>query len=258
MSDERKSVLALVAHPDDSEILCGGTLILLAKAGWDVHIATFSVGNCGSMDLSPNAISITRRNEAHAAAKRIGATYHCLNGLDLQIYDDDSTRSAACALLREIDPDCVITHYPVDYMPDHTTASAIARCAVFIATMPNYVVGPAAALKPTSQVVPLYYLKPLGGTDYFGNPVHPDFCVDITSVADDKAEALSCHASQREWLREQHGIDQYIEETKHWDSEAGSAVGVKYAEQFFIHKGHAYPQTPLIQEGLGKLVVVAN
>ena len=37
-------VLAVTAHPDDIELLCAGTIILLRKAGWDVHLATMSPG----------------------------------------------------------------------------------------------------------------------------------------------------------------------------------------------------------------------
>ena len=44
----RKVVLAFMAHPDDAEFLCTGTLIRLADAGWEVHIATATPGDCGT------------------------------------------------------------------------------------------------------------------------------------------------------------------------------------------------------------------
>jgi LmbE family N-acetylglucosaminyl deacetylase len=248
------TILALCAHPDDAEFRCGGTLILLARRGWQVHIATCSTGDCGSAELKPNAIAVTRRAEARNAAAFIGGTYHCLNGLDLQIYDNDVMRGAATALIREVQPDCIITHYPVDYMPDHDAASAITRCASFTASIPNYVVGPASAMTPTAGVVPLYYFGPLGGTDYFGNPVTAPWFIDISGIIDDKAEMLARHESQREWLRAQHKMDQYIEEMKKWDADAGRHAGVPYAEGFFQHQGHGYPQTPIIQDALRELV----
>lgn len=254
MTTQNRTVLTLCAHPDDAEILAGGTLVLLADRGWKVHIATLSTGNCGSAEESPNAIAARRRKEAQAAAAFIGGTYHCLNGLDLQIYDNDEMRGAATALIRVVNPDCIITHYPVDYMPDHDAASAVARCASFTAPMPNYVIGPASALLPTSGLVPLYYLAPLGASDYFGNPVRPQFYVDVSSVIDRKTEFLAHHESQREWLRRQHGIDQYIEEMKSWNAETGREAGVPYAEGLFMHKGHAYPQVPIIQEALKEFI----
>lgn len=254
MTSEKRTVLALCAHPDDAEIRCFGTLILLAKLGWDVHIATLSSGDCGSAELSQTRIAAIRKAEAEDAAARIGGTYHSMGGTDLQVYDDNAGRAAGVALLREVNPDCIITHYPSDYMPDHVAASAVARMADFTAPIVNYAVGVSAALAPTQGIVPLYYFGPLGGTDFLGNQLIPQFYVDISSVATEKAEALTCHVSQREWLRRQHGIDQYVEEMKQWDAEAGACAGVEYAEGFFMHRGHAYPQTPIIQDALAELI----
>ncbi|MCL6629323.1 MAG: PIG-L family deacetylase [Armatimonadetes bacterium] len=253
----RKKVLALCAHPDDAEFRCGGTLILLAQRGWEVHIATISVGDCGSAELSPEVIASIRLREAEAAVAKLGGKYHSLGGKDLQIYDDNPTRAAAVVLIRELAPDLVITHYPIDYMPDHTATSAIARTAVFTAPIKNYLVGPAADVRPSGKgVVPLYYFGPLEGTDWFGNPVHSEFYVDISSVIDKKAEMLGCHESQREWLRRQHGVDQYIETMKSWDAQAGKIAGVSYAEGFTMHRGHAYPQMPILQEALSDMIIM--
>lgn len=248
------TILTICAHPDDAEFRCGGTLLLLARRGWQVHIATVSTGNCGSAELSPNATATLRRQEAVAAAACAGGAYHSLDGLDLQIYDNDEFRGKATALIRRVRPDAIITHYPADYMPDHDAASAVARCAAFTAPMPNYVVGATAALPPTAGVVPLYYVGPLGGTDYFGAPIVAPWFIDVTTVIEEKAAMLACHASQREWLRRQHGMDQYLEEMKHWDADAGATAGVPYAEGFFQHRGHGYPQTPVLQDALRDLL----
>src|SRR4029450_8730034 len=72
------SVLALMAHPDDIEITCAGTLILLKRAGWDVHLATMTAGDLGSMRLSRAQIGRVRRREAEASSKILGASYECL------------------------------------------------------------------------------------------------------------------------------------------------------------------------------------
>ncbi len=254
MSSVKPTVLAICAHPDDAEFRCAGTLLLLAKAGWDVHIATLTPGDCGSAVLQPNEIAAIRRQEAVNAAARIGGTYHCLGGQDLKVFDDDVMRAATIAVVREVRPEVIITHFPVDYMPDHDTASAVARCAAFTASIKNYVTGPAASLPPVDGPIALYYFGPLGNVDWFGNTVKSEFYVDITSVIEDKAEALGCHNSQREWLRVQHGMDQYIEEMRRMDKEAGEVAGVTYAEGFTMHRGHGYPQEPLIENALGGLI----
>ena len=46
---KRKVAMSLMAHPDDCEILAGGTLALLAKKGWEVHIVTMAPGDAGSV-----------------------------------------------------------------------------------------------------------------------------------------------------------------------------------------------------------------
>lgn len=249
---DRPCVLALCAHPDDAEFRCGGTLLRLAALGWTVHVATLSTGDCGSMEEPPEIIAARRQAEGAQAAAVLGGTYSCLDGQDLQIYDDQRMRAAAVSLLRRLDPDVVLTHYPVDYMPDHDAASAVARMAVFTAPIPNYRVGPAAAYPATSRIAHLYYFgTPLGGVDRYGQPVFPRFVIDITAYSEAKAAALACHASQRDWLCRQHGMDQYLEEMRGWDARTGALIGVPAGEGFIQHLGHAYPQTPRLQELLG-------
>lgn len=249
MMSVKQTVLALCAHPDDAEIFCGGTLILLAEKGWDVHIATLTSGDCGSAEEPAQVIAARRVNEATKAAQLIGGTYHCLGGQDLQVYDNQEMRSNTIALLREVNPDVVITHYPTDYMPDHDAASSLSRTAVFTAPIPNYTVGKAAYFPAMKKMAHLYYFgSPLGGTDYLGNPIYPQFIIDITDQMEQKKLMLACHASQRDWLRRQHGIDQYIDEMCEWNEKIGTLVCKKYAEGFNQHLGHSYPHSPLLQD----------
>ena len=90
-------VLALMAHPDDAEILCGGTLALLARQGWSIHLATATAGDCGSGTLGPEEIAAIRRQEARSAAGLLGGTFHCLDRRDLQVRYDAETLVAGCA-----------------------------------------------------------------------------------------------------------------------------------------------------------------
>ncbi len=55
-----------MAHPDDAEILCAGTLIRLAQSGWEVHIATVAAGDCGTATETPAEAS------SHGARRRPG------------------------------------------------------------------------------------------------------------------------------------------------------------------------------------------
>ncbi len=62
-------VLTILAHPDDAEFLCAGTLIRLVREhGFEAHLASMTPGDCGSMDRPPDEISRTRRSEAATLA----------------------------------------------------------------------------------------------------------------------------------------------------------------------------------------------
>ena len=76
-----KTVLSLGAHPDDAEFLCAGTLALLHKKGWNIHIATMAPGDCGTVQYSREEISRIRKGEAAKSAALLDGSYHCLFAL---------------------------------------------------------------------------------------------------------------------------------------------------------------------------------
>src|SRR5688572_15914186 len=114
----RKVALGFFAHPDDAEILCAGTLARLRTLAWEVHIATATAGDCGTVDKSPWEISAIRTEEAKRAAGMIGATYHCLGELDGMVVCDKPTLRKVIELFRRVAPSMVFTHPPQDYMLD--------------------------------------------------------------------------------------------------------------------------------------------
>lgn len=244
--------LALVAHPDDVEFLCAGTLIRLAREhGWAVHMATMTAGDCGSVEHAPDEISKIRRAEAKASADRIGATYHCVGALDLRVYLNDDMVDRVVRLLAEVRPTVVFTHSPDDYHMDHELTSRIVRAATFAAPIPNFLHGRWESLRPMDHIPHLYYCDPVEGKDLFGNPIRPAFRIDVSAQIEEKEKMLACHASQRNWLIKHHGMDDYLRAMRDWSAKQGQAAGVKYAEGFRQHLGHSYPQDNLIGKLLG-------
>jgi LmbE family N-acetylglucosaminyl deacetylase len=241
----RKVVLSLLAHPDDAEMLCAGTLIRLKQAGYEIHIATMTAGDCGTMDRNRWDISSIRTQEGKAAAGLIGATYHCLGEGDGMVVYDKPTIQKTVDFFRRVAPSVVFAHAAKDYMLDHEQASLLARGASFMYGAPNASVHP---LIEGSGVPHLYYCDPVEGIDPLGHAVTPTTVVDVTDVMEMKTKMLAAHASQREWLRAHHGMDEYIEAMKRHGSERGKPAGVKYAEAFVQHRGHAYPRNDLLKE----------
>jgi N-acetylglucosamine malate deacetylase 1 len=244
-------ILAIHAHPDDVEFLAGGTMTLLAALGHDLTIATFTPGDCGSKDLPAHEIAAVRRREAAAAAALIGARYLCLEFRDLAIFADDPSRRRVAEALRAARPELVLTASPVDYLCDHEAASALVRDACFAAPAPNYDTRTPSPAPPLERIPHLYFMDPITGRDSRGTLIPPDLVVDVTSTFSNKRAMLARHDSQRAWLAHHHGADNYLDEMELWTRERGALAQVEYGEGFRLYRGHAYPQTPLLEELLG-------
>ena len=241
--------LSILAHPDDAEFLCAGTLIRLRRElNWEIHLATMTPGDLGTAEYSSGEIARIRRGEGRAAAEVIGAQYHCLEEHDLRVIYSESTLAKATLLLRKVRPSILITHSPKDYMLDHEMTSQIARAAAFAAPVPLYLKGD---LPPLERIPHLYYCDAIEGKDPLGQDVPPGFCIDIGSVIETKAEMLAQHASQRNWLIKHHGMDNYIESMRQWSAHRGGEHAVPFAEGFRQHLGHSYPQDNLLGKLLG-------
>ena len=106
----RRIALSILAHPDDAEFVCAGTLALLAQKGWQIHIATASPGNCGSAVTGPDEIAAIRRKEGAAAAEIISGQFHCLESEDCFIRHDKPTMHKAIELIRNINGVSVLAH----------------------------------------------------------------------------------------------------------------------------------------------------
>ena len=261
LENHRRVVLAVGAHPDDVEINCAGTLRLLKKNGYEIHVATMTLGDCGSRELPAAQICAQRRREAESACAMLGATYHYAGSHDFCIFNDDRHNRTVTALIRDVSPEIVLTHQPHDYIVDHEATSVLVRNACFYAPAPNYDTATISPASPIAAIPYLYYWDVMEGIDIFGKPVAPQFFVDIGSEIDFKAEMLACHASQREWLRAQHGIDEYINTMREWSAIRGgeaakiAARDVTHAEAFRQHLGHAYPHTNILADILGQHLI---
>jgi LmbE family N-acetylglucosaminyl deacetylase len=252
-------VLAVMAHPDDIEMTCAGTLVLLKRAGWDVHLATMTAGDLGTATRSRAAISRIRKREAAASARLLGAGYTCLGFDDLTIVYDQASKRRVSALLRLVRPDLVIAPSPVDYMADHEETPRIVREAAFASTIPNW----RATLhgrrpRPCEKLPAILYADPIDNVDHFGRRVPAQYLVDITGSVALKERMLACHDSQRAWLRAQHGEDEYLL----WMRRVGAdrardfrRAGVRYAEGFRQHLGHGFPRVDHLTAALGPRLV---
>jgi LmbE family N-acetylglucosaminyl deacetylase len=249
---QRKVAMCLMAHPDDCEFMVAGTLALLAKRGWEVHIVSSTPGDCGSAEKGPEEISRIRRQENINAAAIIGATYHCLELRDVHIVFDKDSIQRVLKLTRSIAPTLMFTHSLQCYMGDHEETAKLARTASIGSFIPNACSGP---IIPGAGVPHFYYADPAGAVDYFGNRAIATTLVDISSTIKTKEKMLKAHASQRSWLQAHYGVDEYIHMMKRTSASRGEEIGVKFAEGFRQHRGQGYPTDCILTRELGDLVV---
>jgi LmbE family N-acetylglucosaminyl deacetylase len=246
-----KIALGIFSHPDDAEMMCAGTLSLLRKAGWEVHITTMAPGDKGTAEHSREEISRIRRAEAAHAAEIIGATYHCLEFEDVYILYDRDAINRTTGLIRMIKAAVVFTASPNDYMVDHELTSMIVQTACFASGIKNMEV----SIAPYEPVPYLYYCDPMEGKDIFGKAVVPSMYVNISSEIEIKEKMLARHESQRNWLLTHHKVDEYILAMKRFARERGLETGTDYAEGFRQHLGHGFPQDNILKNILGEFVL---
>ncbi len=246
---EPKRVLAVMAHPDDIEFLCAGTLIRLHhEAGCHITLASATTGYGGSVELRGEEIARIRHGEARASAAVIDADYLCADCMDVLVTYDRPTVLKFIELVRVARPHIVITHNPIDYMLDHEMTSKLVRAATFAAPVHNLITEVGDSAEPIETIPYLYYADPVELLDHAGKQVEPEFIVDISSVIDTKQQMLTCHASQRDWLRNHHGIDHYVITMREMSAARGKQINATFGEGFGQYKAHAYPRDNIIQD----------
>lgn len=248
----KKNALGIFAHPDDAEFMCSGTLSLLQKAGWTIHIATMAKGDKGTTVLSREDVSSLRKEEASKSAILLGGYYHCLEFDDVYILYNRETINKTTELIRRIRPSIVFTGSPNDYMLDHEITSLIVQTACFSSGIKNMEI----IEEPFEPIPYLYYCDPMEGKDKFGDLVQPSIYVNIESEIHLKEKMLNCHASQRDWLLEHHKIDEYTLFMRDLATMRGKETGTRYAEGFRQNRGHSFPPGNKLKEILGDLVSV--
>ena len=216
-------VLAIGCHPDDVEIACAGTLLKCLQRGDEVTVCHVCNGNLGHEIIQPDELRVMRANEAKTAGAKAGIKVVTCDIGDIMVYESNKDhRDRVMKVIRDEQPDFIITHGPNDYMPDHLAVSRLVFDATFAASVMHYEEG----LGKPAKVTPIYYMDNLAGVNFL-----PTEYVDVTDVIDTKLDMLECHVSQLKWMRDHDGID-FAEFVKSCSRFRGLQSGVGYAEAF--------------------------
>ncbi len=126
-ADER--VLAVMAHPDDAELLCAGTLARARADGAAIGLCVLCRGDKGQPVTPVAELARQRRQETTEAAELLGAQTMYGDFADGELTDDYASRMRLVEIFRRFRPTLVIAHAPGDYHADHRAASALAESA---------------------------------------------------------------------------------------------------------------------------------
>jgi len=221
-------VLAVVAHPDDAELLCAGTLARARAEGAATGICVLCQGDKGQPAKPIPNLAAVRRREMAAATRLLGAELFCAGLPDSTLSDTNVTRQKLTAIFRRFRPTLVLSHAPEDYHPDHRAAAALAEAASWFCASRGYKAGgPPLAAPPA-----LWWMDTINMTGFA-----PGFFVDISPYAALKAQMLACHRSQ---LARGKGKDfaPLADLMRQQCQTRGSQSGVSAAEAFRAH--HAF------------------
>lgn len=248
-----KTAIAIGAHPDDIEFYMAGTLLMLKKAGYEIHYLNLASGNCGSSEYNSAAARSIRKKEARAAAKILGAKFHDSITDDLEIiYSLDLLRKLS-AIIREVKPSVVLTHPPQDYMEDHTNACRLAVSAAFTRGMPNFKTTPSRSTAEYETTV--YHSMPHGFRDGLRRRVIAGAYVNISAVHKIKRDALAAHKSQQRWLDVSQGLNSYLLTMEEMSLEVGRmSKRFQQAEGWrrHLHFGFCSADADPLRDALGR------
>jgi bacillithiol biosynthesis deacetylase BshB1 len=214
---------AFFAHPDDAELVAGGTLAREAARGRCVALVDLTRGESGSRGTPE-----TRAAEAAEAARILGVAHRESLGLpDGRLADDAEQRDVVVAALRRVRPRLVILPHWVQRHPDHAAAGQIVYAASFLAGLRNYRPDLGPAFRPRKL---LYALSTLETGE-----VAPTLVVDVTATWDKKVAAVSAFRSQ---FTPEPGeavslpFDRFRENMELGGRRNGQRIGVRFGEGF--------------------------
>lgn len=211
-------ILFVLAHPDDADFLCGGTIALLAAEGKDLHYLLVTRGDKGSdePEMTPERLANLREQEQRNAALALGVQHLTfLDGYyDSEVEPTLQLRAEIALLIRQWKPDTVFTFDPWkrnEVHPDHRAVGICTLDALACARGSMNFPGQLRNGLTPHAVRDIYYFS----TD------QPNHWVDISSVVEQKIAAGKCHISQTRTM-----------DLENWIYRRGSIAGAAHKFQF--------------------------
>ena len=219
-------VLAVVAHPDDAELLCAGTLARALADGAEIGVCVMCDGGKGQAKKAIKNLVAVRRREMKAAAKLLNAKLFLGEFPDGELTDGKTQRGRLIEVYRNFWPTLVIAHSPADYHPDHRAVAQLAEVASWFCAS----TGHRTRTKALDAPPELWRMDTIAMHDF-----DPGFYVDVSEHYEIKERMLNCHQSQL--ARGDDGDFSPLTELMATQAKArGQQADTTMAEAFQIHR----------------------
>jgi LmbE family N-acetylglucosaminyl deacetylase len=227
--ETKQKILVILAHPDDPEFSCGGTVAKWTSEGHNVSYCLLTKGDKGVNDHFSQVENIKelRIEEQQNAAKVIGVNdIIFLDNEDGYLTPNMELRKVVTGVIRKVKPDIVVTCDPTNYYmrdsyinhPDHRAAGQVVIDAVFPAAQ-NFLFFPELM---TEMHLEPHHVKEV----WITNPKEQNIAIDVTDTWPRKLEALTKHASQI------GDVDQFYIRMRSRRTEDSSDEAPRYEEVF--------------------------
>jgi len=217
-------VLAIMAHPDDVELTCGGTMLASVAVGRTTGIVDLTAGETGSR----GTVEI-RADEAQQAARILGVSVReNLRLPDAHLVNTPDAREAVIRAIRRHRPTIVITHARQGRHPDHIAAAQLVRDACYLAGLRNLV----------TDMAPHRPRKVVHAMSFREDAIAPSFVVDISDVLEQKLAAIRCYHSQFDGLTQAGEVypngEPLLDIIRHQAAHYGTLIRARYGEPFHM------------------------
>ncbi len=180
-------VLAIVAHPDDAELLCAGTLARAKQDGAEVAICVMCQGDKGQPQTPIKNLAAKRRAEMLDSGKLLAAQIFFGEFSDGALEDTTESRGKLVEIFRQFKPTLVLAHSPNDYHADHRAASALAEAASWFCASR----GQKTKSAPVQTPPALWFMDTVNMSGF-----EPSIYIDVTPFLPLKQRMLQCHKTQ--------------------------------------------------------------
>ena len=224
-----KNILVVVAHPDDAESFCGGTIAKIVQRGNRVTVVICTNGDRGSHNsqIRPSDLVQVRQLEQDRARKILGIKDVIWLGYrDGELATVSDLRERIIRVIRQQQPTIIISFDPwkhYEFHPDHRVV--------------GFMTGEARMLADLPWICPEFTLEGLEPwhvpEQYLFSSQEPNHWVDITSTIELKVKSRLAHRSQNDFIRCEEDRQAFIRQIKDKAEEAGRACGTAYAEAFY-------------------------